>query len=151
MRMRFEQVVEAPRDALFAFHTDPANLGVLLERWDGFELIAHEHHIRPGARIRLSQRVGPFRYPMVFEHFVLEPSVRFGERQIQGPFARFEHVHEFADVAEGTAIVDSVEFELPAHFGGRLADRLIVAPLLRRFFAFRRSAYADLCRSGRLG
>ena len=31
--LRFEQSVAAPREALFAFHTNPANLGLLLDGW----------------------------------------------------------------------------------------------------------------------
>src|SRR5205085_3680908 len=51
--LRFEQSVAAPRESLFAFHANPANLARLLEGWGGFELVAHDGHIRPGARTRL--------------------------------------------------------------------------------------------------
>lgn len=150
MKLCFEQFVEAPRDVLFAFHSDPANLAVLLAGWRGFELLSHAGHIRPQARVRVRQAAGPFRLEMTFEHFVLEPPHRFSERQVQGPFTRFEHVHEFKESGEGTTITDRVEFGLPWHLGGALAERCVAAPLLRRFFEFRRAAYRRLCESGRL-
>ena len=148
MKLRFEHVVAAPREALFAFHSTPANLARLLEGWSGFALLAHDGHIRPGSRVRLEQRVVGLRHEMVFEHFVLEPPRRFGERQSRGPFRRFEHVHEFFEDAHGTRVVDTVEFELPGFLGGALAERLVAAPVLARFFEFRRSAYQRLCDAG---
>ncbi len=149
MKLRFEQIVAAPREALFAFHSTPANLAALLEGWSGFALLAHDGHIRPGSRVRLEQRVVGMRHTMEFAHFVLEPPQRFGERQIRGPFRRFEHVHEFFEAAQGTRVIDTVEFELPWHLGGALADRWIAAPVLTRFFEFRRSAYQRLCEARR--
>ena len=86
---------------------------------------------------------------MTFEHFLLEAPARFVERQVRGPFARFEHVHTFTPDAAGTTIVDEVDFATPWYLGGRLADRWIVAPRLRRFFEFRREAYRRLGAGGR--
>ncbi len=150
MNLRFEQHVAAPRDALFEFHSTPANLTRLLEGWRGFRLLEHDGHIRPGSRVRLEQRVTGLRHEMVFEHFLLEPPLRFGERQIRGPFRRFEHVHEFFEAENGSRIVDTVEFELPWFLGGALAEHFVAAPELRRFFEFRRRAYRRLCESGEL-
>lgn len=151
MQLRFEQLVEASRERLFAFHADPANLAVLLAGWRGFELLEHAGSIRPPARVRLRQAVGPLRHELTFEHFVCEPPERFGERQIRGPFARFEHVHEFQAAALGTVVVDRIDFALPWRLGGRVAERWVAAPVLRRFFEFRREAYARLVADGRLG
>lgn len=150
MELCFEQSVLVPRAALFAFHSTPANLALLLEGWSGFEMLEHAGHIRPGSRVRVAQRVAGLRHEMCFEHFVLEPPARFGERQVDGPFERFEHVHEFTELGAATRIVDRVSFELPLHLGGRAAERWIAAPTLRRFFEFRRGAYQRLAAAGRL-
>ena len=150
MQLRFEQLVSIPRPRLFEFHTDPANLAILLEGWRGFELRGHPGSIRPGSRVHLRQRVGPLAFELEFVHFVLEPPECFGERQVRGPFARFEHVHEFHEDPGGTRIVDRVDFALPWYLGGRLADRLIARPELVRFFEFRRKAYGRLLDDGRL-
>jgi ligand-binding SRPBCC domain-containing protein len=81
---------------------------------------------------------------------VCETPERFGERQIRGPFARFEHLHEFIERQDGTTIVDRVEFAVPWYLGGKLAERGIAVPTLKRFFEFRRDAYRRLIESGRL-
>jgi len=150
VQLHFEQLVPLPRPRLFAFHTDPANLAVLLEGWPGFELRGHPGSIRPGSRVLVRQGLGPLVFELEFEHVLFEPPERFGERQVRGPFARFEHVHEFHQAPEGTRIVDRVDFALPLHLGGRVADHLIAGPKLRRFFAFRRAAYRRLLEAGTL-
>jgi ligand-binding SRPBCC domain-containing protein len=135
---------------LFAFHTDPGNLALLLEGWPGFRLLSHAGHIRPGARTTVSQSLGPLRFRFTFEHFLLEEPFRFGERAVAGPFERFEHVHEFEADGPRTVIVDRLRFELPARWGGSLAERWIAARTLRRLFAFREQGYRRLIASGRI-
>jgi len=49
------------------------------------------------------------------------------------------------------ALVDRIDFALPWRLGGPLAERLIAAPHLARFFAFRQAAYRRLVASGALG
>jgi ligand-binding SRPBCC domain-containing protein len=142
--------LDAGREEVFVFHTDPQNLAVLLEGWHGFRMLSHSGHIRPGARTTMYQALGPIRFRLEFEHFLLEEPVRFGERAVAGPFRRFEHVHEFLVDGARTVIVDRLRFELPWHWGGRLAERWIALPILRRFFAFRERAYHRLIAEGRI-
>ena len=100
--------------------------------------------------MHVRQSLGPLAFELEFMHFVFQPPERFGERQVAGPFARFEHVHEFHEDAGGTRLVDRVDFALPWYLGGRLADRWIVRPQLVRFFEFRRKAYSRLLEDGGL-
>lgn len=151
MQITFRQTLDAGRDDLFAFHEDPGNLAVLLDGWRGFRLLSHSGHIRPGAVTKVVQTLGPLRFRFEFEHFLLEKPVRFGERELRGPFRRFEHVHEFVADGAKTVILDRLEFELPPRWGGRLAERRIALPTLRKFFAFREQSYRRLIASGRLG
>jgi ligand-binding SRPBCC domain-containing protein len=150
MRLTFEQHLAVRQDALFAFHRRPGNLRLLLAGWPGFELIANSEEIALQTRLKVSQRVALMRHDMVLEHFVFEPPLRFAERQVDGPFAHFTHLHEFVPADGGTMVVDRLDFALPWWRGGPLADRLVVGPAFQRFFAFRRAAYARLLREGRL-
>ncbi len=43
------------------------------------------------------------------------------------------HVHEFVREPEGTLMVDTFDYGLPAGIFGRVADRLFVERYLRRF------------------
>ncbi len=152
MEIEFSVRLPVAREPLFAFHSNPDNLSVLLEGWKGTEVFSTQGHIRPGARVEVLERVGPLAIHLVFEHFLLEPPHRFGERMVKGLFTCFEHVHEFEDV-EGdpgaTVVHDRIKVELPWWLGGALATRSVVAPRLRRFFAHRHRAYERLAAEGR--
>jgi uncharacterized protein len=156
--LRFTSTVALPvaREPLFAFHTDPSNLGALLQGWSATRVLSTDGHIRPGARTEVVERLGPLAFRLVFEHFLFEPPERFGERMVRGPFRLFQHVHRFrtedpGGPVERTVIDEEVELLLPAGLGGELGVRLLVLPHLRRFFAFRRRAYERLAAEGRFG
>lgn len=150
MKLRFEQHIGLDRETVFRFHENPANLTLLMVHWPAFRLIEHEATIRPGVKMHVAERLGPFWIPMTFEHFLYEPPHRFGERQFKGPFRKCEHVHEFVETATGTTITDHLDVELPWWMGGELAMRLLVGPRIHRLFAFRKQAYLSLEQSGRI-
>ena len=81
MDFTFTQRLPVAREPLFQFHEDPENLRVLLEGWEVTTVLTTDGHIRPGARTGVLEQMGPFRMRFVFEHFLLEPPERFGERQ----------------------------------------------------------------------
>lgn len=67
---------------------------------------------------------------------------------VKGPFRRFEHVHEFESSGAGARLRDILEFELPWYLGGVVGDRLLVAPMLRRWFVYRHRELAKLIAEG---
>jgi ligand-binding SRPBCC domain-containing protein len=69
---------------------------------------------------RLTSRITEFNRPR-----------RFIDEQVRGPFHRFRHEHLFAPVDGGSRMTDIVEFEAPAGWLGRLAERLVLASYLR--------------------
>jgi ligand-binding SRPBCC domain-containing protein len=151
MLLEFSQRLPVPREGLFAFHADPENLKLLLDGWPHTEVLTTDGHIRPGARLSVQERFGPFRMRFDFEHFLFEPPQRFGERMVGGLFLRFQPVHEFEE-PEGrsgeTLLRERVTFELPWWLGGALGTRWFAARRLRGLFAHRQRAYARLCEEG---
>jgi len=150
MILRFEQFLALDRESVFKYHETPANLVLLMEGWPAFRMLEHDGTIRCGSKVRVAERVGPFWIPLTFEHFIYEPPYRFAERQIEGPFSKCEHIHEFVEEDGGTRIIDHLDVELPMWMGGGLATRLLMVPRLRRFFAFRKKSYASLLQSGKI-
>ena len=57
--------------------------------------------------------------------------------QRRGAFRRFEHDHHFAPAGAGTRLVEVVDFAAPLGPLGRLAERLVLTPHLRRFLTTR--------------
>jgi len=56
---------------------------------------------------------------------------RFIDEQVRGPFHRFHHEHLFEAVDGGSRMTDIVEFEAPAGWLGRLAERRVLASYMQ--------------------
>ena len=112
-------------------------------------MVRNDGNIRVGSFTVVQEKLGGLPLRLTFQHFLFEPPVRFGERQVRGAFQKFEHVHEFSESAAGhTILTDVVDVRLPWWLGGELATRLFVAPRLRRFFEFRHCELERLIREG---
>lgn len=55
---------------------------------------------------------------------------RFVDEQVRGPFRSFRHEHTFARTEGGTLMTDTLTVASPVF--GRLAERLVLVPYLRR-------------------
>jgi ligand-binding SRPBCC domain-containing protein len=73
-----------------------------------------------GVPWRLTSRISAFNRPHGFI-----------DEQVRGPFHRFHHEHLFEPVDGGSRMTDMVEFEAPARWLGRLAERLVLASYIR--------------------
>ena len=147
MDFRFEQTLDVPRDRLFGFFEDPANLALLMRRWPGFCLLGHDGCVRVGRVTRFEARWGPLQVVMFFRNIAYEPPRRFVDELAHGPFRRFRHTHLFLARGESTVVRDDLDVELPWQFGGSFVTRRFVAAHLRRLFAYRhRELSRLLCR-----
>ncbi|SEB57970.1 hypothetical protein SAMN04489806_1172 [Paramicrobacterium humi] len=65
----------------------------------------------------------------------LERPIRFVDEQVKGPFTVFVHEHSFEQLPGGSRMTDTITLGSPLL--GRLAERLILVPYLRRLVASR--------------
>ena len=65
----------------------------------------------------------------------LERPVRFVDEQVRGPFRSFRHEHTFARESEVTVMTDTLTLVSPIF--GRLAERVLLVPYLRRLIGQR--------------
>jgi ligand-binding SRPBCC domain-containing protein len=127
-----EQVVPRARDGVFAFFADARNLERLTPSTLSFAISTPTPiEMRAGALIdyRIKLGVVPLRWRTLIE--VFEPPARFVDVQLAGPYKKWRHTHEFAEVDGGTAIRDRVEYELPFGPLGLLARTPVRAPAAR--------------------
>jgi ligand-binding SRPBCC domain-containing protein len=132
-----------PLDEVFAFFADIRNLELLTPEFLRFRnLTPAPTEIRPGSLIdhQLSLFGIPMKWTSEIETF--EPGVRFADRQIQGPYRYWHHLHEFRAVAEGTEVRDRVHYELPLGVLGGIAHVLFVRRMLWRIFDYRQECLA---------
>ncbi len=154
-RLEFEQWLPVPAGKVFQFFADPRNLPLISRpendvRVLGARLVSREGE--PDLKILLSFRPLPslpfirLRWTALITDF--EPGQRFRDVQLAGPFRRWEHTHEFSaivrDGQEGTLIRDAIRYEVGFSFLGPLANLLFVRRILKKMFAYRQRATAEL-------
>lgn len=88
-----------------------------------------------------------FWFTMTSEIAELERPARFVDRQVRGPFRLFIHEHEFEPAGNGSRMTDRITLASPVF--GRLAERWILVPYLRRLIRIRNAhLVAAVSRSG---
>ena len=151
---RLEKVTKLPTtvEEAWTFFSDPANLAVITPP---------EMHFR----IKTKLRAGEFYQGMQIEYTVrpiagipvkwvseitdVEPYRWFTDRQLVGPYASWNHKHEFRAVADGVEMRDVVDYSLPFGILGKFANWVFVRGKLERIFNYREKRIRFLFNAGR--
>jgi ligand-binding SRPBCC domain-containing protein len=131
-----------PREKIFRFFSNPANLDHMTPAWLHFEMLASPpavmmHGILLDYRLRLHGL--PVRWQS--EITAWDPPTRFVDQQTRGPYSTWIHEHLFEEYGGGTLVRDNVEYGVP---GGRVVEKLLVGPDLKRIFAYRQRVLEQL-------
>jgi ligand-binding SRPBCC domain-containing protein len=144
------QLVPLPVEEAFAFFADAFNLEAITPPWLRFRILTPRPiAMGEGAMIdyRLQLHHVPCRWHTRIETWV--PGRRFVDRQLSGPFSRWEHTHTFESRPEGTLIRDLVVYQMPLGPLGELARRLLIGRDLERIFDYRCEAVERLLGAAR--
>ena len=140
------QDIARPREEVFKFFSDPANLERLTPPWLGFRILTpaplpegegavFDYHLKVHG-LGLDWRT-------LIETW--EEGHRFTDRQLQGPYALWHHTHLFLDLpGGGTRIVDRVRYRLGWGVLGRLVTALWVRADVERIFQYRKDTIERL-------
>jgi len=115
--------IQAPLEAVFEFHLDPANLARIQPPGFGVRKLEVPVRIESGAEIRLAAAAfGWVQAWHVQVEAVLPPHgeprrAALIDRALASPFPYFRHRHEFMEEGGGTWMRDVVDFDPP---GGRI-------------------------------
>lgn len=131
----------APREGVFEFFADAFQLEAITPPWLHFH-VATPRPIAMAAGTLIDYRLRLHGIPVKWrtEISAWEPPVRFIDRQISGPYVKWEHEHTFSERDGGTLMRDEVVYRVPGGrlFGG-LVNRFFVESDLRRIFEYRRA------------
>lgn len=139
------QIVPADAERVWAFFSDPANLGRITPPSMGFTMRTTSPAMADGALIDYTIRP-LFGIPLPWRTEIRDyaPPKGFRDVQLRGPYRRWEHMHTFEPVGAGTRLDDRVEYELPLGPLGRIAHSWVVRAELERIFSHRARAIADI-------
>ncbi len=134
--LEFPSDLDHAADTVFDWHARPGAFQRLTPPWAPVRLERFEG-IREGDRAVLRMGPGPLALRWVAEHHDVIEGRQFCDRQVQGPFAHWDHTHRFEPDGEDQChLVDRIEYQLP---GGAVGEVLSpwLEPELERQFAYR--------------
>ena len=130
------------REEIFGFFSDPINLDQLTPPWLHLELITPKFvEMRAGTLLDYRLRLHGIPIRWQSEISAWEPPNRFIDRQTKGPYRQWVHEHTFFAHNGGTLVGDNVTYAVP---GGRIIQKLLVAPDLNKVFRYRRKMLEQL-------
>jgi uncharacterized protein (TIGR01777 family) len=133
----WRSVMPASADEVFAYHARPGAFRRLAPPWQKMRVIEETGDVTAG-RVAFDVWFGPLKRHWVAEMGSAMPGRQFVDRQLDGPFAAWEHVHRFIPIDdERSELLDHIEYSLPA---GGLTDSVGEGPAgktLSRLFRFR--------------
>ena len=133
----WRSVMPASADELFAYHARPGAFRRLAPPWQKMRVLEESGDVTAG-RVAFDVWLGPVKRRWVAEMGSAMPGRQFVDRQVEGPFSSWEHVHRFVPIDdERSELIDHIEYSLPA---GGLTDFVGEGPAgktLSRLFRFR--------------
>jgi hypothetical protein len=125
-------------DEVFAWHARPGAFKRLTPPWERMEVVRQTGPLDEGMRVTMRVQAGPIRHTWTAEHVDVRPGRGFVDRQVQGPFARWEHTHRIEPAGETECtLIDHIEYALPLGALGRAIGGDWVRKKLERTFAYR--------------
>jgi len=133
-----EQHIDRPLAEVFDFFAHVENLGRITPPWLHFQIrSALPIQMRVGAQIDYTIRLVAVPMRWRTRIVVWEPQRRFVDLQERGPYALWEHAHEFAPQGAGVRMIDRVRYALPLGWLGRATHAVAVRRALAAIFDYR--------------
>ena len=143
--LHFSLTLPLPREQVFAFYCDAANLGRITPPELEFRILTPlPIAMRQGALIEYRLRLFNVPFHWVTEIRKWAPPVSFVDAQKTGPFREWVHSHTFRENKDGsTTIEDELRYRLPAFPVGEAAFPLVHKEL-ERIFTYRQEMIRSL-------
>ena len=130
----------------FAYHERPGALQRLVPPWESVELEHSDQSLAVGSRVVMKTKVMGIPLRWVAKHTEYEPPTLFADTQVSGPFASWDHRHEFCSIDAGSSrsqLRDHIRYRLPMGALGRIFGSSKARKTIEAMFAFRHQITRD--------
>jgi len=130
---------------LFTWHSRPGTFLRLQPPWETIQILGQKGTFGDGYTLTMRVPVmGPVKGTWVAEVYGTEPGHRFRDRQLNGPFAYWDHTHTMtADGPDRSILEDRIEFRPPFGLPGKLFGTAVVRKRLAAMFTYRHAITAS--------
>lgn len=142
-----EQQLYCDIETAWDFFSSPKNLSKITPKDMGFTLLSDYNSEQIAEGMVIDYIVSPLlKVPLKWKTRIthVEPNKSFTDFQEKGPYKYWNHFHEFIPNKYGVLMKDTVDYELPFGFLGKIAHRLFVKKKLAHIFDFRYSVLEKL-------
>lgn len=140
-----EQQLYCDRETAWRFFSDPGNLPDITPDDMGFTIIS-EPQSEMYEGMLIDYKVSPLlgiKLHWQTEITQVNEGHSFTDFQKKGPYAIWNHFHEFIPNEKGVLARDTVQYKLPFGILGRWMHRLVVKRKLNRIFDYRQQILED--------
>jgi uncharacterized protein len=122
----------------FAWHQRPGAFERLLPPWERVEVIEQRGGLENGGEVVLRVGWGPVMLRWLARYRDCVPGRQFADEQVEGPFARWVHLHVFdPDGPDACRLTDRIEYALSLGAAGALVGGWAVRSRLERMLQYR--------------
>lgn len=142
--IEFRSLLDCSAEQAFRWHWRPGTINRLIPPWEAVEVVKPACGPENGATAALQIALGPFKLGWLAKHCETVLGSQFADVQESGPFAFWHHLHKFEPIsADQCALIDRIEYELPAYLISEPIIGGIVQTKLRRMFEYRHDVTAS--------
>lgn len=145
LNFNYSTLIDAPVSVVWAFHERSDILTILTPPWQPVRVIRREGGLDVGAETEFLLGWGFLSLRWLARHIEHERYELFTDRQVEGPFAKWVHWHQFDDEQGQTQLTDTIAFALP---GGDAIEFLLgwlVLAQLDSLFRYRHAITQQYC------
>lgn len=146
-RLYREQQLNCDIETAWDFFSCPKNLSKITPKDMGFTVLSDYNSEQITEGMVIDYIVSPLlKVPLKWRTRIthVEPNKSFTDFQEKGPYKYWNHFHEFIPNKDGVLMKDTVDYELPFGFLGKIAHLLFVKKKLAHIFDFRYSVLEKL-------
>ncbi len=139
-QLQTKQFLPIPLEKAWEFFSSPNNLSKITPPAMNFKILTATGTGEIYNGMKIKYKVSPLLgIPLNWETEIdqVNYKVSFTDKQIKGPYKKWEHTHTFEAVEKGIMMYDRIQYQLPFSYLGKIAHWLFIRKKIEEIFNYR--------------